>query len=76
VGGWGGGAEYCYYTIEVVALIPVLCGSGTFIPDPDFLPSRISDLRFRIPVQQQHKFHKIESYFVFEKKVLKTICSN
>jgi hypothetical protein len=24
-------------------------GSGMFIPDPDFYPSRIPDLRYRIP---------------------------
>jgi hypothetical protein len=53
-----------------------------FIPDPDFYPSRIPDLGFRIQKQQQnrgvekkisshtflcsHKFHKIENYFSFE----------
>jgi hypothetical protein len=25
------------------------CGSGIVIPDPDFYPSRISDLRYGIP---------------------------
>ncbi len=49
------------------------------IPDPDFYPSRIPDLGSRIQKQQQkrglkkicyffcnHKFHKIEYYFVFK----------
>jgi hypothetical protein len=51
------------------------------IPDPDFYPSRIPDLRSRIQKQQQkrevkkischtflwsHKFHKIVNYFSFE----------
>ncbi len=57
------------------------CGSGMFIPDPDFYPSRIPDPWSRIQKQQQkrgvkkischtflcsHKFHKIENYFSFE----------
>jgi hypothetical protein len=56
------------------------CGSGMFIPDPDFYPSRIPDLGSRMQKQQQkrgvkknccqtlfcsHKFHKTENYFVF-----------
>ncbi len=51
------------------------------IPDPDFYPSRIPDLGYRIPKQHQkrgvkkifchsffcsHKFHKIDNYFSFE----------
>jgi hypothetical protein len=31
------------------------CGFGMFIPDPDFYPSRISDLRSRIQKQQQKR---------------------
>jgi hypothetical protein len=57
------------------------CGSGMFIPDPDFYPSRIPDFGSRIQKQQQkrgvkkiccytflcsHKFHKTENYFSFE----------
>ena len=57
------------------------CGSGMFIPDPDFYPSQIPDLGSRIQKQQQkrgvkkischnflfsHKFHKIANYFSFE----------
>jgi hypothetical protein len=57
------------------------CGSGMFIPDPDFYPSWIPDLGSRIQKHQQkrwvkkicyhtfffsHKFHKIESYFAFK----------
>jgi hypothetical protein len=55
------------------------CGSGLFIPDSDFYPSRF--LGSRIPKQQQkrgvkkmcchtflcnHKFHKIVNYFSLE----------
>ncbi len=57
------------------------CGSGMFIPDPDFYPFMIPDLGSRIQKQQQkrgvkkiwchsflcsHKFHKIENNFSFE----------
>ncbi len=57
------------------------CGSGMFIPDRDFYPSRIPDLGSRIQKQQlmrgvkkifchtcfcSQKFHKIENYFIFE----------
>ncbi len=57
------------------------CGSGMFIPDPDFYPSRIPDLGSGIQKQEQkwgvkkicchtffcsHKFHKIVNYFIFE----------
>ncbi len=56
------------------------CGSGMFIPDPDFYPSRIWDLGSRIQKQQQktgvkknllnhfcsHKFHKTQFYFIFD----------
>jgi hypothetical protein len=31
------------------------CGSGMFIPDPDFYPSRIADLGSRIQKQQQKR---------------------
>jgi hypothetical protein len=31
------------------------CGSGMFIPDPEFYPSRIPDLGSRIQRQQQKK---------------------
>jgi hypothetical protein len=31
------------------------CGSGMFIPDPDFYPSLIPDLGSRIPKQQQKR---------------------
>jgi hypothetical protein len=31
------------------------CGSGMFIPDPDFYPSRIPDLGSRIQKQQQKR---------------------
>jgi hypothetical protein len=31
------------------------CGSGMFIPDPDFYPSRITDLGSRIQKQQQER---------------------
>jgi hypothetical protein len=52
-----------------------------FIPDPDFYPSRIPDLKSRIQIQQHkrgvkknschtlswsYKFQKIENYFTFE----------
>ncbi len=57
------------------------------IPDPDFYPSRIPDLRSRIQKQQQkrgviknllyffcsHKFYKNEYYFIFE-MLKKEIC--
>jgi hypothetical protein len=51
----------------------------SWIPDPDFYPSRIPDPGYRIQKQQQreglkkicchtflasHKFHKIENYFI------------
>ncbi len=52
------------------------CGSGMFIPDPDFYPSRISDpgsknsykrerwkKKFCHTIFWSHKFHKIENYF-------------
>jgi hypothetical protein len=56
-------------------------GCLSWIPDPNFYPSRILDLGSRIQKQQQkrgvkkiccrtifcsHKFHKIENYFIFE----------
>jgi hypothetical protein len=44
-------------------------GSGMFIPDPDFYPSRIPDLGSRIPdpgSKNSNKFHKIVHYFSFE----------
>ncbi len=43
------------------------CGSGMFIPDPDFYPSRIPDCH---TILCSHKFHKIENCFSFE--MLKT----
>ncbi len=61
---------------------PQCCGSGMFIPDHDFYPSRIPDLGSRIQKQIKkregwkkicchtflcsHKFHKIVNYFSFE----------
>ncbi len=73
-------------------VFPILqcCGSRMFIPDPEFYPSRISDLGSRIQKQQRkkgvkkischtffcsHKFHKIENYFIFE-TLKKKICAN
>jgi hypothetical protein len=60
------------------------CGSGMFIPDPDFYPSRIPDPKsvtkergekkfFYHTFFCSHKFHKIEYYVFFEmlkKKIL------
>jgi hypothetical protein len=64
------------------------CGSGMFIPDPDFYPSRISDPGSKnsnksegwkkivvIPFFCSHKFHKIVNYFIFE-MLKKKICAN
>jgi hypothetical protein len=52
------------------------CGSGTFIPDPDFYPFRISDpktatkekgeKKFVVITFCSHKCYKIENYFIFE----------
>ncbi len=52
------------------------CGSGMFIPDPDFYPSRIPDPKtatkgvkkfFCQTILCSHKkFHKTEYYFIFE----------
>jgi hypothetical protein len=52
------------------------CGSGMFIPDPDFYPSRIPDPKTATKERGKkkicytffcsHKFHKIEYYFIFE----------
>jgi hypothetical protein len=60
------------------------CGSGIFIPDPDFYPSRIPDLRSRIPDPKtatkergkffchtfywSHKFHKL-FFFMLKRKM-------
>ena len=54
------------------------CGSGMFIPDPDFYPSRIPDLGSKNGNKRErwkkircltflcsHKFHKIVNYFSF-----------
>ncbi len=58
------------------------CGSGMFIPDPDFYPSRIPDPKSATKERGKkicchtflcsHKFHKIEYYFSFEllKKII------
>ncbi len=53
------------------------CGSGMFIPDPDFLPSRFPDPTttrtkkrgkfFLYYFLLRHKFHKTEDCFIFEK---------
>jgi hypothetical protein len=60
-------------------------GCLSWIPDPDFYPSRIPDPRSQIQKQQQkrglktnftifcsNKFHKIQNYFIFEmlKKII------
>jgi hypothetical protein len=51
------------------------CGSGMFIPDPDFYPSRIPDPKTATKERDEkicytffcsHKFHKIEYFFIFE----------
>jgi hypothetical protein len=52
------------------------CGSGMFIPDPDFYPSRIPDpktgtkdrgeKKFCQTIFCSHKFHKTQYYFVFD----------
>ncbi len=50
------------------------CGSGMFIPDPDFYPSRIQKQQQERGVKKiccytflcSHKFHKIDNYFSFE----------
>jgi hypothetical protein len=52
------------------------CGSGMFIPDPDFFPSRIPDPKTATKERGEkknchtflcsHKFHKIVHYFSFE----------
>jgi hypothetical protein len=53
------------------------CGSGMFIPDPDFYPSRIPDLKTATkergekkldvkPFYVATKFNKIVNYFSFE----------
>jgi hypothetical protein len=50
------------------------CGSGMFIPDPDFYPSRIQKQEQKRGIEKNlvsylfcsHKFHKIENYFIFE----------
>jgi hypothetical protein len=64
-------AMYRYY---IVPYTYQCCGSGMFIPDPDFYPSRISDPESRSQLQQKkekgeqkmvklpflcHKFYKI-----------------
>ncbi len=56
------------------------CGSGMFIPDPDFYPTRVPDLGSKNSSKREgwkkdfchtffcsHKFHIIENYFIFEK---------
>ncbi len=69
---------YYYTTIQC-------CGSGMFIPDPDFYPSRFPDPKTATKERGEkkicchnflcsHKFHKIENYFSFE--VLKKMCAN
>jgi hypothetical protein len=52
------------------------CGSGMFIPDPDFYPSGIPDPKTATKERGEkklvvilfcsHKFHEIETYFIFE----------
>jgi hypothetical protein len=47
------------------------CGSGMFIPDPDFYPSRIKTKErggknLLSYLFCSHKYHKIENYFIFE----------
>ncbi len=54
------------------------CGSGMFIPDPDFYPSRIPDPKTGKKKREgwknicchtffcSHKFHNIVNYFIFE----------
>ncbi len=40
------------------------CGSGMFIPDPDFYPSRIPDLGSRIPDQTTARKEEEQNFFV------------
>jgi hypothetical protein len=52
------------------------CGSGMFIPDPDFYPSQIPDPTTATKERGENKFvcipfcslkfHKIVNYFIFE----------
>jgi hypothetical protein len=63
------------------------CGSGMFIPDPDFYPSRIPDPKtaaiergvknfFCHNFFGNDKFHIIENYFIFEMLRKKKIWAN
>jgi hypothetical protein len=48
------------------------CGSGMFIPDPDFCPSRIQKQQQKKGMKKifftfcSHKYYKIENYFIFK----------
>jgi hypothetical protein len=48
--------EYnCAHHVAYAYTVQQCCGSGMFIPDPDFYPSMIPDLRSRIQKQEQKR---------------------
>jgi hypothetical protein len=63
----------CYFGYVPVEPISKCCGSGIFIPDPDFCPSRIPDPKTAtkfdvLPFFCSHKYHKIKNHLFFNRR--------
>jgi len=61
-----GRSESCLFFQTHMVCFVQCCGSGMFIPDPDFYSFRIPDPKTaNTTFFCSHKFHKIENYFIF-----------